>query len=100
MNIYIFNKLFINNRPLDKVVLFIINVCKHVLTFRSWCIYYYVLEYVYYIFAGCDANVLYTTPKNIKTLETLRSNVCRYGPMVEVITSPPYMTTLLHLYDC
>jgi len=27
------------NRPLDKVVVtFIINVCEHVLTFRSWCI--------------------------------------------------------------
>jgi len=60
MNIYMFNKLFINNRPLDKVVVtFIINVCMYVLTLRSWCIYY-VLEYVYCIFAGCDVNVLYT----------------------------------------
>jgi len=45
MNIYIFNKLFINNRPLDKVVaIVIINVCKQVLTLRSLYIYYYVFE--------------------------------------------------------
>jgi len=83
------------NRPLDKVVVtYIINVCMYV--FRSWCIYYYVLEYVYCIFAGCDVNVLYTTQKYIKTLETTKSNVCRYGLMVKVITSSLYMTTLLH----
>jgi len=56
-----------NYRPLDKVVVtFIINVCLYVLTFRSLCIYYYVLEYVYCIFAGCDVNVLYYTLKYIK----------------------------------
>jgi len=68
----LFNKLFINNRPLDKVVVtFIINVCKHVLTFRSWCIYYYVLESMYCIF-GCDVYVLlytgYIKPKNPRNI--------------------------------
>jgi len=59
------------NRPLDKVVVtFIINVCEHVLTFRSWCIYYYVLEYVYCIFAGCDVNVQYTIHRSTLNLET------------------------------
>jgi len=40
LNEYICFTLLMSNRPLDKVsVTFIINVCEHVLTFRSWCIY-------------------------------------------------------------
>ena len=37
--------------------------------FRSWCIYYYVLEYMYCILAGCDVNVLYYTPGTVKPLK-------------------------------
>jgi len=88
VNEYIMFKLFMINRPLDTfVVTFIINVCEHVLTFRSWCIYYYVLEYVFYICPVCHVNVLHYTPKYIKTLETPKSNVCRYGPVVNIITT-------------
>jgi len=43
------------NRPLDKVnCCNIYYKCMYVLTFRNWCIYYYVLAYVYCICAGCD----------------------------------------------
>jgi len=59
------------NRPLDKVnCCNIYYKCMYVLTFGNWCIYYYVLAYVHCICAGCDVNVLYNTPKYIKTLAT------------------------------